>query len=295
MTVSAVIVYYDTPGHVGEALASLGAQDEPPTETVVIDNSSHDAGARPPIPLGAGVRWEISGRNIGFAAACNRGASITASEYVLFLNPDVRLDGSALHMLIRRLEADPRAAIASPRITGRDGEVELSARRFPTPWTGVLGRTSLLTRVLSRFGRVPPALATAHATQASVVDWVSGACMLVRRRAFDQVGGFDEGYWMYWEDADLCRRLASAGWRIWFEPAATAHHDTGSSGQSEKTVRAFHASAVRYFTLHESGRRVSPRVARAVLTARAALLIRRLRAQQRVRGATSVQDQAGRA
>ena len=109
------------------------------------------------------------------------------------------------------------------------------------------------------------------------VDWVSGACMLVRRRAFEQVGGFDEKYWMYWEDADICRRLHDSGWAVTLHPEATAHHSTGSSGQSERTIEAFHLSAARYYEQHVARTTLASRVARAALRLRMRVLLRRYR------------------
>ncbi|HLM33479.1 MAG TPA: glycosyltransferase, partial [Gaiellaceae bacterium] len=153
-----------------------------------------------------------------------------------------------------------------PRIFSR-GEVQLSARGFPSFRTGLLGRRSLLTRLLVRarrypaeFRRVPPG--------GGPVDWVSGACMLVRRSAFDSVGGFDEGYWMYWEDADLCRRLVDKGWQVHFEPAAVVHHATGASGTSARTIRAFHESAARFATRHIARTALERSLVRGVLETR---------------------------
>jgi glycosyltransferase involved in cell wall biosynthesis len=100
------------------------------------------------------------------------------------------------------------------------------------------------------------------------VDWVSGACMLVRRTAFDEVGGFNEDYWMYWEDADLCRRLVNKGWEVHFEPTAVVQHATGASGVSPRTIRAFHESAARFAARHIAKTTIERRLIEAVLEAR---------------------------
>ena len=97
--------------------------------------------------------------------------------------------------------------------------------------------------------------------------------MMVRRQAFDQVGGFDEHFWMYWEDADLCRRLRSAGWGAWFCADARAYHYTGSSGQSETTIRAFHTSAARYYARHIAHSSFTATLAQLVLRARMRLML----------------------
>jgi GT2 family glycosyltransferase len=107
------------------------------------------------------------------------------------------------------------------------------------------------------------------------VDWVSGACMLIRRQAFEQVGGFDENYWMYWEDADICRRLKDRGWDAILCPDAQAQHSTGSSGRSERTIEAFHSSAARYYQRHVARTAVAAGLARGVLHVRMRVMLYR--------------------
>jgi GT2 family glycosyltransferase len=110
------------------------------------------------------------------------------------------------------------------------------------------------------------------------VDWVSGACMLARRDALEAVGGFDEGYFMYWEDADLCRRLRARGFEVRYAPAAVAVHLVGESSRTARaaSIRAFHASAYRYYATHVATGRVNPKraAARALLAARCAWQLR---------------------
>jgi GT2 family glycosyltransferase len=242
---SAVIVSYRTPAEVAAAVASLRAQTLPPDEIVVVDNGAPDGA---PLPEVEGARIERPASNVGYGAGCNLGARAASGDELLILNADVVLTEDAIAALRKRLESDDRVAVVGPRIFSH-GELQLSARGFPSLRTGLLGRRSLLTRILVRARRYP-----AEFRQVPVgggpVDWVSGACMLIRRSAFDRVGGFDEGYWMYWEDADLCRRLVDEGWEVQFEPAAVVHHATGASGTSARTIRAFHESAARFASRH---------------------------------------------
>jgi N-acetylglucosaminyl-diphospho-decaprenol L-rhamnosyltransferase len=140
--------------------------------------------------------------------------------------------------------------------------------------TGFLGRSSRLTKVLAAMHRTPSGVSAALGP-AGGVDWISGACMLVRRRAFEQVGGFDENYWMYWEDADICRRLQHRGWGARLCTEAQAHHSTGSSGHSERTIEAFHSSAARYYENHVARNAVAARLARSVLHARMRVMLHR--------------------
>jgi N-acetylglucosaminyl-diphospho-decaprenol L-rhamnosyltransferase len=109
--------------------------------------------------------------------------------------------------------------------------------------------------------------------------------MMIRADAFRQVGGFDEGYWMYWEDADLCRRLADAGWRVAYEPAAVVHHATGASGTSERTIRAFHDSAARFAERHIADSTLRRRLIQGALRTRTTVVLRRwARRRHRARG-----------
>jgi N-acetylglucosaminyl-diphospho-decaprenol L-rhamnosyltransferase len=249
-SIAAVIVYFRTPGPLASCIRALRRQTHALEEVMVVDNSSRiDGSDAPPVPAD-GWRWEPMPANVGFAAACNAGARLTRSDHVLILNADTELGPDACARLLEVMQGDPCRAVVGPRIYDVSGQVELSAREFPSLKTGLLGRSSLATRLLRRTGAVPAGVAMALSEAPHAVDWVSGACMLIRRSSYELVGGFDEGYWMYWEDADLCRRLAQRGLSTWFMPAAAAHHRTGSSGRSPATVRAFHASAARYLDRH---------------------------------------------
>ena len=145
------------------------------------------------------------------------------------------------------------AAIVGPRILDSDGTIQGSARRFPGLTTAIAGRSSWLTK---RFPNNPlsrhnlPALE--HRAEPLDVDWVSGACMLVRRAAFEQIGGMDEHFFLYWEDADLCRRLQMQGWRSVYFPGATIVHAGGRSSihAFRESLAAFHRSALLLFRKH---------------------------------------------
>ena len=109
-----------------------------------------------------------------------------------------------------------------------------------------------------------------------MVDWLSGACMLARREALDAVHGFDERFFLYWEDADLCWRLTQQGGRIWFEPGAEADHQTGASGRSRQSERAFHESAIRFYKCHLARFWLDAALVRALLLARAYTRVRKI-------------------
>jgi len=274
--VSAVVVYFRTPHTLGPALERLFTQTVPPSEVIVVDNSAAIDGAKaPPLAADGRWRWLATASNIGFGAAVNAGVGISGGDLLLIQNADVELEPTAIERLVSAARADARAAVIGPRLLESDGSVQLSARRFPSAVTGLIGRSSLLTKALRHTGKTPLALSAAQGG-AGPVDWVSGACMLLRRLAFAEVGGFDEGFWMYWEDADLCRRLADQGWTAHFQPAAVARHQTGASGQSVATIRAFHESALRYSAKHITSNRVALGAARLALGVRQRVMTRRL-------------------
>jgi GT2 family glycosyltransferase len=271
---TAIVVYFRTPAQLSAGLDGLRTQTLPPERIVVVDNSSAlDALDERPAS-GEDWTWVRAERNLGFGAACNLGARDTKGDYLLFLNADLVLREQACERLCAAGEGDRRIGVIGPRIYGADGGVELSARRFPTVATGLLGRSSVATRLLTAVGRTPQGVSGALGSNARV-DWVSGACMLVRREAFEQVGGFDESYWMYWEDADICRRLKARGWDTMLCTDAEARHSTGSSGRSERTIEAFHASAARYYERHLARSAVTAGLARGVLTARMRIMLHR--------------------
>jgi N-acetylglucosaminyl-diphospho-decaprenol L-rhamnosyltransferase len=253
-------------------LAALERQADDLTEIVVVDTSGAASTVEAPRE---GDRWRVymAPTNPGFGAACNLGARQTRSEYLLFLNADVILAEDACLRMTSLAEQYQRTAAVGPRIIGSDGEVELSARAFPSIWTGIFGRSSLATRLLRRALRVPRPVAPALSPGSRTVDWISGACMLVRRRAFEEVGGFDEVYWMYWEDADLCRRLRDRAWDTMLCVEAGARHSTGSSGQSTRTIEAFHRSAARYHERHLARNPLSARLARGALDLRMRIVL----------------------
>jgi GT2 family glycosyltransferase len=272
--VAAIIVYFRTPALLSACLDGLRRQTLPPDKIVVIDNSSALDALDDRPAGGEEWTWVRADGNLGFGAACNLGARNTESDYLLFLNADLVPGEEACERLWSAGESDRGIGVVGPRVYGMDGSVELSARAFPNITTGLLGRSSLLTKMFAAIDRAPSGLAPALGVSGRV-DWVSGACMLVRRLAFERVGGFDEEYWMYWEDADLCRRLNERGWGTMLCTAAEVRHTTGSSGRDERTIEAFHDSACRYYERHVARTAVTTGLARRVLNARMRIMLHR--------------------
>ena len=274
--VSAVVVNYNAGNELALALESIVADcAQIPWEAVIVDNASTDGSADvvERFPHSRLIRNPV---NIGFARAVNQGVVVARAPLLLFINPDCRLMPGAISALRSVLEREASCAIAGPRILDPDGSVQGSARGDPNMLTGLFGRTGAL-RVLLPFlpvARRNVVAAAAVRTSASrlVVDWLSGACMLVRRDAFLETGGFDERFFLYWEDADLCRRIRARGHHVRYVPGATAVHHVGRSSRTARhaSIRAFHASAYLYYATHVAPGALNPRrlLARALLGAR---------------------------
>jgi GT2 family glycosyltransferase/glycogen synthase len=193
-------------------------------------------------------------RNIGFAAAVNQALQNCASPYVILLNPDCYVLKGFFNDIISFMDRNPQVAIAGPRILDIDGSVQGSARSFPTALTSLFGRSSLLTRLFpdNPITRANLLTRRCNGVHPVDVDWVSGACMIVRKKAIDAVGVFDERFFMYWEDADWCRRMGESGWKVvYFPKASLVHYVGGSSNQLVfKSQIAFHKSAYLLFEKH---------------------------------------------
>jgi GT2 family glycosyltransferase len=174
------------------------------------------------------------------------------------------------------VEGEPSCAVAGPRILDPDGAVQGSARGDPDMFTGLFGRTGPLRALLPFLPVARRNVVVEHSAavgeRSVIVDWVSGACLLARRDVFLAAGGFDERFFMYWEDADLCRRLRHRGFHVRYVPGATAVHKVGQSSRTAKraSIRAFHASAYLYYATHVAPGALNPKrlLARMLLGAR---------------------------
>jgi N-acetylglucosaminyl-diphospho-decaprenol L-rhamnosyltransferase len=190
--------------------------------------------------------------NVGFAKACNQGISASGGEYVVLINPDTVVEEDFFESLEKFFGENPRAGVAGPKIVDGEGNLQLSARRELSFASGLLGRTSLLTRFFPKnplVRRLFPA--AAELTGPTVVDWVSGACMVIRRRTLYEIGSMDERFFMYFEDADLCRRAREAGWLVYYLPQIEVLHHTGASTRARtRAIWNLHKSAFLYHRKH---------------------------------------------
>lgn len=253
-TLAILIVNYNAGDHLARCLASLpDALRAFDWEAIIVDNASSDGSAAFVTQASGPVRLVQSETNLGFGTAMNRAASETRAPWLLLLNPDAVLEAGVCERLIEEFGRHPSAAVIGPGIRNEDGSVQGSARGDPSWATALFGRTSPLTRwfpssALARRSVIPPHLPAGETSLE--VDWVSGACLLARHDAFDRVGGFDPAYFLYWEDADLCRRLRIEGFTIRYQPDTWVRHVVGGSSQSAPALatRAFYDGARRYYS-----------------------------------------------
>lgn len=239
---------------------------------IAVDNASGDGTAERVRAAAPWVRVLPLASNAGFAAGCNAGLRLVPEDaVVVLLNPDVAV-GAEFFLRIAEVQWDEGLAAVGPQIRTPGGELEQSARAFPSIATGFFGRNTFLSRLFpeSRMAR-RQLLATPGG--ARTVDWVSGACLIAPADRFRRIGPLDEGYWMYWEDADWCRRATNGGFRVEYQPDIVVIHHQGSSsrGRPYRTLLAFHHSAARYYRRHVARNRAEVGAVVLALALRAAV------------------------
>jgi GT2 family glycosyltransferase len=244
--VDVVVVSYNSRETLRDCVAPLAASDC--VDVFVVDNASHDGSLETVAGLDV-VAVQLSW-NGGFAHGCNAGWRLGTAPFVLFLNPDARLDARSLWTLAGALARDGRIGAVAPRIVGTDGTLALSQRRFPR-LRSTYAQALFLHRLFPWAQWVDELVRSKDAySSAGAAEWVSGACVLVRRSALERLGGLDEGFFLYCEDIDLCKRLREICYEVRFEPAAVASHVGGVSAPSAAVLPVLAASRVRYARKH---------------------------------------------
>jgi N-acetylglucosaminyl-diphospho-decaprenol L-rhamnosyltransferase len=254
---AAVVINYEAGPLLEQCVRSVLADDSAgPVELVVVDNGSHDGSVAALERAHPEVQVIRAPGNIGYARAANLGAAATRAPFVAVLNPDTRLEPGTAGALVQRLDTDTRLAACGPRLKNLDGSDYPSARQLPSVFLavmhGLLGLWWPTNPYTTRYRQtdIPP-------DQARVVDWVSGAAVWLRRGALDDVGGWDERYFMYLEDVDLCWRLRGASWEIAYEPAGVVDHVQGASTARKpyRMLAEHHRSAWRFARRRFTGAR----------------------------------------
>ncbi len=249
MDLSIIISHFNREASLRKCLASIPNSNSGLTyEMIVVDNHSTDGSV-------AMIREEFpealliqNSANEGFSRATNRGVKQAKGDFLLCLNNDTSLLPNSLGLLFQFMKQRPEAGVAGGKILNRDGTLQFSARSFPKLETAFFNRSSLLTRLFPKnpFSRRYLLTDWDH-NSLREVDWVSGSFFLIRRAALEDIGLFDERFFLYCEDVDYCRRAKEKGWHIYYVPEAVIVHDTPYSDARVVTLFFHHQSMYRFY------------------------------------------------
>ncbi len=246
--IDAVVVTYNSRFVVDACLEGL--RRTPSVRSFVVDSASHDNTVEYIKRCHDVVEVSVMPTNRGFGSGCNAGIALGAAPWVLLLNPDATLEPSELVKLVAYLEQNPDVAAVGPAIVNGDGGAEAGLQSLPS--TG--GEFARTCEILAR--RLGLQRDDQCKDDARDSIWISGACMLIRRRALEVVGPFDESFFLYYEETDWCLRAQALGWRVAHLPSAVCKHIGGASSgaptrtSSKVTAQHFRASRRRYFRKH---------------------------------------------
>jgi N-acetylglucosaminyl-diphospho-decaprenol L-rhamnosyltransferase len=276
-----VVVNYNAGEHLLRCVASVEAHGgDAVVEIVVVDNASTDESSAKLLERHPDVTLIENHDNRGFATAVNQGIRTVTAPYVFVLNPDADISAGTLAGFVKLAEDHPNAGAIGPLVRDLDGSLYPSARKVPSIGEAVGHAFLHPFNPDNRFSRAYT-MSDWDRSSEREVSWVSGSCMLLRRSALEQVGLFDEGYFMYAEDADLCTRIRRAGWTVLFTPELEVAHERGvSTGNSKRMIHEHSRSIYRYFAKHHATgwKRVLLPFAWVALRARAALVAWRRKA-----------------
>jgi N-acetylglucosaminyl-diphospho-decaprenol L-rhamnosyltransferase len=255
---AAVVVNYQSGSRLVTCVRSLLADASAgPVDLVVVDNASTDGSIDALHHELPDVRVVRSRRNLGYAGAANLGIAVTRAPVIAILNVDLVIEPGAAKTLLARLDREPRLAAVGPQLRNPDGSVYPSARTMPSVPVAighaVLGPWKPGNPFSARYRQLD-----ADPSAPRLVDVVSGAAIWLRRTALDEVGGWDERYFMYLEDTDLCWRLRLAGWDVAYEPSAVVHHEQGAitAQRPYRMLVEHHRSAWRFARVRYTGAKV---------------------------------------
>lgn len=273
--VSVVIVNYNGGALLARCLWSL--RDNPPSrpfEVIVRDNASTDDSRSIVRDVMPGAQLVEGATNVGLCRAFNAAAALARAPLLLSLDSDTEVTPGAVEDMARWLDANPGSGACGSTLVYPDGSPQRTARAFPTPMAGLFGRRSALTRLWpgNPFSRRYMMADHEGADTPYEVDTLSTACMMVRRSVIDEVGAYDERYFVYWSDTDWCRRIKAAGHAIVTLPTSTVVHNENIKTSHRKVPRAkmvldFHRGAYRYYATHHAGALNPMRYAAAVALA----------------------------
>ena len=245
-SVDVVVVSFNSREQLRDCVEPLLGVDG--VHVTVVDNASPDSSLK--VLEGLPVNAVQLNRNGGFAHGCNIGWRAGTGKLVLFLNPDARIDTESLWALVEVLDGDGKVGAVAPRIIHADGSLDFSQRHFPR-LRSTDAQALFLHRLFPRAAWTDEVDRRPDAYEWSgSPDWVSGACFLMPRTVLEQLGGLDEGFFLYCEDTDLCRRVWDAGYEVRYEPSATLVHEGGASAPRPSLLPVLAASRLRYAKKH---------------------------------------------
>jgi len=254
LDLSIIIVSWNVREHLERCLGSIyaGPIEGITLETWVVDNASRDGSIEMVREIFPQVKVIPNQVNLGFTRANNQAIGESQGRYILLLNPDAQVMAGALEAMVAHMETHPRLAALGPRLLNPDGSVQSSRRRFPTLATGFLESTPLQqwfphSRTMRRYY-----LEDRSDDEEQRVDWVTGACIMLRRQALEEVGLLDENFFMYSEELDWCYRAKAVGWEVGYLPNAQVIHYGGRSSAQEVPARHIHfqQSKLTFFRKH---------------------------------------------
>ncbi|GIX45475.1 MAG: glycosyltransferase family 2 protein [Candidatus Hydrogenedentota bacterium] len=253
---SVVLINLNTREFLRACLKSFGARlNDPSYEVIVVDNGSTDGSLEMVREEFPSVRLMPQGENLGFTKANNIGLRAARGQYLLILNSDTEILDDALERMCAFMEAHPDIGALGPKLLNPDFTLQYSCRRFPSYRTALFHRYSIITRLFpnNRYSQEYLMKDVGHDTTMDV-DWVSGAALLTRRETLAQVGLFDEGFFVYAEDVDLCYRIKQAGWRVVYLPEARIIHHIGKTSRQVpyRATWERHRSMWRFYRKHYS-------------------------------------------
>lgn len=256
---AAVIVNFNAGSALETAVRSLLADNAAPDavpEVIVVDNASSDGSVEALERAVPAARVIRAGANLGYSAAANLGIAATRAPVIAVCNPDIEVEAGTASALLARFDAEPDLGAAGPQIRNLDGTVYPSARSQPSLVDAAGHGLLVLVWVSNPFTRRYRQL-DADPARSRDVDWLSGSAIWLRRRAVDEVQGWDEQFFMYLEDVDLCLRLRAAGWRVTYEPAGRVTHVQGLSTSQHpyRMLVEHHRSMARFAAKRWQGAR----------------------------------------
>lgn len=253
--IAIIIVSYNTRELLLECLASvIESVGDTSVEIVVVDNDSKDGSAdvvRQSYPQISVIANRV---NRGFGAACNQAIRATRSPFILLLNSDARLTQQSLRVLFETMELDESCGASGCRLTNDEGREMINTRNFLTPFNQAFELTGITKYIRSRHLSRTCSPKVKSPLADCAVDWIDGACLMLRRAALDDAGLFDEQFFMYSEDEDLCLRLRKRRWTVCYSAAAVAFHKGGGSSAEnpEELLRHFYKSQMLFLYKHHS-------------------------------------------